>query len=196
MQTFLQRFWRDKLDVIFPRGCVHCGGVVEDGEFRYLCPPCAKLLCFVHEPHCSTCGHPFFGEMTGGRECEHCEVLVPRFGRGKTAVLLQGAGRSVVHALKYRSGLHVLEDIVAIMRQVPGYADYVRGAVLVPVPLHAKKEEQRGFNQSHLLAECVAAAANGQAKVQGLLQRVVNTNSQTHYDRVARQENLKNAFAL
>jgi len=196
MQAFLQRFWRDKLDIIFPRGCVHCGGVVDGGDYRHLCPHCARLLLTVHAPHCTTCGHPFFGEMAEGRECEHCEVLVPRFGQGKTVVLLQGAGRSVVHALKYHGGLHVLEDIVRIMRQVPGYADYARGAVLVPVPLHVKKEEKRGFNQSRLLAECVVAAADGGAEVQSLLQRVVNTASQTNYDRAARQENLKNAFAL
>ena len=196
MQAFLQRLWRDKLDIIFPRSCVHCGGVVDGGDYRHLCPLCAKLLLMVQGPHCTTCGHPFFGEMVEGRECEHCEVLVPRFDQGKTAVLLQGAGRSVVHALKYHEGVHVLEDIVGIMRQVPGYAGYVRGAVLVPVPLHVKKEEKRGFNQSHLLAECAVAAADGEAKVQSLLRRVVNTASQTHYDRAARQENLKNAFAL
>ena len=196
MPDFFARFWRDKLDIIFPRSCVHCGGVVEGGDYRYLCPHCAKLLHLVREPHCTTCGHPFFGEMEEGRECEHCEALVPCFGQGKTAVLLQGSGRSLVHALKYHGGLHVLEDIVAIMRRVPGYADYVRGAVLVPVPLHPKKEEKREFNQSRLLAECVRAAADGGVEVQSVLQRVVNTVSQTHYDRAARQENLKNAFAL
>jgi ComF family protein len=196
MQAFLQRLWRDKFDVIFPRGCVHCGGVVDDGEFRYLCPLCAKLLHVVAEPHCTTCGHPFFGEITEGRLCEHCEALVPQFGQGKTAVLLQGAGRSLVHALKYHGGLYVLADVTAVMRRAPGYADYVRGAVLVPVPLHPEKEEKRQYNQSRLLAECVVQAADGQAEIQNLLRRVVNTISQTHYDRAARQENLKNAFAL
>jgi ComF family protein len=196
MSDFLASLWRDKFDVIFPRGCVHCGGVVDGGEFRYLCAPCAKLLHIVAAPHCTTCGHPFFGEMSEGRRCEHCEALVPRFGQGKTAVLLQGAGRSIVHALKYHGGLYVLEDIAAIMRRTPGYADYVRGSVLVPVPLHPEKEEKRQYNQSRLLAECVMAAANGHATIEPLLQRVVNTISQTHYDREARQENLKNAFAL
>ena len=47
MQAFLERFWRDKLDIIFPRGCVHCGGVVEGGEFRHLCALCEKLLFMV-----------------------------------------------------------------------------------------------------------------------------------------------------
>ncbi len=143
-----------------------------------------------------TCGHPFFGELAENRGCEHCEVLEPRFDQGKTAVLLQGPGRSLVHALKYHGAQYVAEDITDIMRRAPGYADYLRGAVLVPVPLHPKKQRQRQFNQSRLLAECGVAAADGQATIGELLCRVVNTVSQTHYDRAARQENLKNAFAL
>ena len=51
---------------------------------------------------------------------------------GRTAILLQGAGRSLIHALKYHSALHVLEDVATAMRRAPGYADWVRGAVLVP----------------------------------------------------------------
>jgi predicted amidophosphoribosyltransferase len=47
-----------------------------------------------------------------------------------------------------------------------------------------------------LLADCGVAAAGGQARVEELLCRVVNTVSQTNYDREARRENLKNAFAL
>ncbi len=196
MQAFLQQLWRDKFDVIFPRCCVHCAGVVDGGDYRHLCPVCAKKLHIVGPPHCSTCGHPYFGEMAENRECTHCEALEPRFGQGKTAVLLQGAGRSLVHALKYHAGHHVLEDITEIMRRAPGYADYLRGAVLVPVPLHPAKLRKRQFNQSRLLAECCVAAIGGQASVEEPLCRAVNTVSQTHYDRAARQENLKNAFAL
>jgi competence protein ComFC len=196
MHSLFRQLWRDRFDVLFPRGCVHCGRVVEGGDYRHLCSLCAPLLHIVAPPHCTTCGHPFAGEMEANRACEHCDALAPRFGQGKTAVLLQGAGRSLVHALKYHHGLHVLEDIAVIMRRTPGYGDYVRGAVLVPVPLHPRKERAREFNQGRLLAECAAAAADGQAVVQELLRRVVDTASQTHYDRAARRENLKNAFAL
>lgn len=143
-----------------------------------------------------TCGHPYFGETDVNRVCEHCEQLEPRFGEGKTAVLLQGAGRSLVHALKYHRRLEVLDDIVEVMRRCPGYTDYLRGAVLVPVPLHWRKAQSRGYNQSLLLAECCRRAADGKASVQQLLRRVVATESQTHFDRKTRQENLKNAFAL
>ena len=196
MNFDLPALWRDRLDVIFPRVCVHCAGVVEEGSYRHLCPLCARRLLIVAEPHCTTCGHPFFGEMEENRLCEHCETLEPRFGQGKTAVLLQGPGRALVHALKYHAELYVLADVTTIMRRTPGYADYLRGAVLVPVPLHPEKLKKRKYNQSRLLADCCARAAGDGTEVRELLCRVVNTASQTHYDREARRENLKNAFAL
>ena len=196
MPSVLKQLWRDKLDVIFPRSCVHCGGVVEGGRLRHLCPACERLLLVVRPPHCGTCGAPYFGETDLNRVCPHCEMLEPKFGEGKTAILLKGPGRSLVHALKYHHGLQVLEDIAVIMAGAEGYADYLRGAVLVPVPLHPKKERQRRYNQSRLLAGCAVQAAGGQARVADLLRRVVHTESQTHYDRAARQKNLKNAFAL
>ena len=196
MKSVVKELWRDRFDVVFPRSCVHCAGLVEGGRFRHLCVRCEKLLHVVQAPHCTTCGHPFFGEMAENRLCPHCETLEARFGEGKTAILLQGPGRSLVHALKYHKGQHVLEDIVVIMRETPGYPDYLRGAVLVPVPLHPHKERARSYNQSRLLADCCAQAVDGQAEVRELLARVVNTESQTRYDRETRQENLKNAFAM
>ncbi|MBI2517829.1 MAG: ComF family protein [Opitutae bacterium] len=196
MNATMQELWRDTLDVVFPRSCVHCGGLVEGGGLRHLCVTCERTLHVVAAPHCTTCGHPFYGEMLANRLCEHCEALVPEFGEGKTAILLKGPGRALIHALKYHHGLHVLEDIAELMRRAPGYADYLRGAVLVPVPLHPRKLRKRGYNQSLLLAECAAQAVGGQARVEDLLRRVIDTVSQTHFDRATRQQNLKNAFAL
>ncbi len=196
VKSGVKQLWRDKLDVVFPRSCVHCGGLAEAGRLRHLCLACEQRLFMVGPPHCSTCGHPYYGETEINRLCPHCEALEPEFGQGKTAILLKGPGRSLVHALKYHHGLQVLEDIVVIMAAAPGYVDYLRGAVLVPVPLHPRKLRERRYNQSRLLAECAVQAAAGQAVVGELLRRVLDTESQTHYDRAARQKNLKNAFAL
>lgn len=189
-------FGRDVLDVVFPRACVSCQGPVESHTLRHVCPTCAQQLHVVEAPHCTTCGHPFYGEMDENRLCEHCEALVPNFGQGKTAILLKGPGRALVHAVKYHHDLHVLEDVTTLMRRAPGYADYVRGKTIVPVPLHPRKLRERGYNQSRLLAECAVAAADGEAQLIELLVRTVDTLSQTQFDRATRQQNLKNAFAL
>ncbi|HWA87545.1 MAG TPA: ComF family protein [Opitutus sp.] len=190
-------FVRGLGDVVFPPVCVNCRGLVASGgEFRHLCAKCAGLLDYVRAPHCSTCGHPFYGVVEGERMCPHCEGLVPAFREGRTAVLLKGAGRALVHELKYHRGLHVVEDMEAIFRRSPGVLELASGAILVPVPLHARKLRERGYNQSELIAAALERSAGGGAGVELLLRRTADTVSQTHHDRRARQANLKNAFAV
>ena len=170
--------------------------VSSDGEFRHVCAKCAAQFDYVRPPHCSTCGHPFYGIVEGERMCPHCEGLAPAFREGRTAVLLKGPGRGLVHELKYHRGLHVLADIEEIFRRVPHVLELARDATLVPVPLHPRKQRERGYNQSEMIAECLARAAGRKTIVSPLLRRVVDTVSQTHHDRRMRQSNLKNAFAL
>ncbi|MDR0902389.1 MAG: ComF family protein [Opitutaceae bacterium] len=212
-------------DVFFPRVCVGCGDVVEDAAgagrppvpaavgaaaagaappppLRHVCAKCAAKIEIVGEPCCTTCGYPFHGIFAeealrgGARICPHCEGLAPAYREGRAVVLLKGAARSLVHELKYHKGLYVLDDVAALARRSAGMMRFVRDAVLVPVPLHPRKERERGFNQSRALADCLAREAGGATRVEGLLRREADTVSQTSFDRKTRQANLKNAFAL
>ncbi|GAB1488656.1 ComF family protein [Opitutaceae bacterium] len=128
--------------------------------------------------------------------CPHCEGLHPAFREGRTVTLFQGPARALVIALKYHHGLHVTGDLETVIRGNDRVTSFVRDAILVPVPLHPRKEREREYNQSHILAEAFARSVDGCATVQPLLRRVVDTQSQTTYDRLARRTNLKNAFAL
>jgi ComF family protein len=188
--------WRALGDVFFPPQCVHCRGLVEGGGFRHLCARCARRLDFVRAPHCPICGYPFFGVVEEGRPCPHCVTLEPAFRTGCSAVLLRGPARSLVMEFKYHGGRHVLADLEEIFRRSPLVLARVRGSVLVPVPLHPRKERERGYNQSALLAAALARAAGGGTRVEAVLRRTVDTPTQTAFDRRARQANLKNAFAL
>lgn len=182
---------------VFPPVCVHCRGLVEpEGAYRHVCAPCAAQLDFVTAPQCEVCGHPFYGEVEGERMCPHCEGLSPAFRAGRTAVLFKGPARALVIELKYHRGLHVLTDMEVIFRAAEAVCAHVRGGTLVPVPLHARKLRERGYNQTALLAEALARAAGGATQVTHLLRRVVDTPTQTAFDRRTRLANLKNAFAL
>jgi ComF family protein len=205
MRRDASSLWRGIADVFFPPVCVHCRGIVEPPEdagmssgdisFRHLCRRCAAQLEFVRSPRCSTCGHPFYGLLDEDRMCVKCEGLDPAFGQGRTAVLFKGPARSLVIELKYHRGLHVLADMAEIFRRSAALPENP-GAVLVPVPLHARKERERGYNQALLLGSALAAVAGRGASCQLLLQRVVDTQTQTAFDRRTRMANLKNAFAL
>jgi ComF family protein len=128
--------------------------------------------------------------------CPHCEGLSPVYGQAKTVALFKGPVRELVLSLKYRDGLFVLEDMVALVRGSPEIARFLHGAVLVPVPLHARRMRERGYNQSELLAEVfLSSLAQGEASVEPVLRRVVDTASQTTFDRRSRRQRMKNAFA-
>ncbi|MBC7366896.1 MAG: ComF family protein [Undibacterium sp.] len=190
----LRELLRGLGDVVFPPACVACRGVVEGSGFKHLCVKCAGQLDFVHAPSCTTCGSPFYGVMEGERICPHCDGLHPAFGTGCTAVLFKGPARALVIELKYHRGLHVLADIETIFRRSPEVMAHIADAVLVPVPLHPRKARERGYNQSALLAAVLARVSGG--RVEELLRRDVDTQTQTAFDRKTRQANLKNAFAL
>jgi ComF family protein len=185
-------------DVIFPPACVHCRNPVErDGHgLRYVCAACAPAIDRIESPHCITCGHPFYGEVDGEKACPHCEGLMPEFDEGRTVTLFKGPVRSMIIELKYHRGLHVLRDVETFAGRSAAFLDFIRDAVLVPVPLHARKLRERGYNQAQLLAEAFARAADGETRVENLLRRVVDTETQTAFDRHTRMGNLKNAFAL
>ena len=192
----LKEILRGLGDVVFPPVCIYCRGLVESGSYRYLCERCAPLLHFARPPHCPTCGMPFYGATGEERVCLDCAGLVPAYRTGATAVLFRGPARAMVLELKYHGGRHLVRDIEAIFRRSPSVLASARGAVLVPVPLHPRKERERGYNQSSLLAGALARAAGGNTLVKNLLRRTVDTETQTGLDRKDRQENLKNAFAL
>ncbi len=202
MNPSLSQVVRGLSDVVFPPVCVHCRALVEPaaggggGGFRHLCARCAGQLEFVRPPHCTTCGHPFYGVVEGARMCVKCEGLEPAYREGRTAVLFKGPARALVIELKYHRGLHVLEDIGEIFRRAPHVLEGVRGATLVPVPLHPRKERERGYNQTELLAQVLAEVAGEGTRVAQLLRREIDTATQTAFDRRTRIANLKNAFAL
>jgi ComF family protein len=89
----------------------------------------------------------------------------------------------------------VLRDIETMVERTPGYRRYFEGATLVPVPLHAIKLRERGFNQSERIAKLIARRTDAEG-VASLLERTVFTQTQTRLSRNARDANVKNAFAL
>lgn len=108
---------------------------------------------------------------------------------------MKGPARALVHDLKYKGHLHLIEDMGRIFERSEGLLGFAGEAVLVPVPLHPRKRRERGFNQSLLLAERLAALGSG-AEVLEAIERVNDTLSQTRFDRKRRQRNLKNAFTM
>lgn len=184
------------LDLIYPRECPLTGDPPDDTTpFRYLSPSIVPRIMIVSPPCCRICGAPFFGVLAGPQECPHCRELDAHFDSGRTVFVARDEGRRLIHELKYHGAVWLAGDFARLATLAPGYLERLRGAVLVPVPLHWSKLRKRGFNQSRLLADALAHLVPG-ATVVELLERIKNTPSQTRLDRDHRRLNAKNAFAI
>ena len=195
LPDILRRAPRQLIDLVYPRNCVACAAPVGDGPWESLCPDCVRELTLVRDPCCRTCGYPWHGLATDPRSCLHCEQLDPLFEEGRTAVLMRGPARALVHGLKYHHGLHLHGDIVRIFRQREGLRAYLEGGLLQPVPLHPRKRRERGYNQSEIVARAVQSAfPELDLPIVDCLRRTTDTQTQTRLDRAARRRNLLKAF--
>jgi len=95
--------------------------------------------------------------------------------------------KEIIHALKYPRRRSIAPPLGALMRSTA--EALLEGAdVVVPVPLHPRREFERGFNQAEDLAGTLGLP------VARLVKRVVFTKPQIDLPRELRQANVRHAF--
>lgn len=101
----------------------------------------------------------------------------------------EGRMKEIIHALKYERRRSIAPPLGELMRATG--ASLLNGAdVVVPVPLHPRREYERGFNQAEDLA------AHLGLPVVKMLRRIRHTHSQIELPKHERQQNVKDAFAI
>lgn len=175
------------LDVLLPPYCVLCQ--LPSG-FGCLCRSCREQLV-PPGPHCRRCGLPL--SRSHDRVCGRC--LQRRLPYDSTVYPLQyrfPADR-LVQALKFNGQLVAGRILAGLMHERVSKSNAPLPDALVPVPLHAWRLFQRGFNQSHELAAHLSAAL-GIPLQAAVLQRRRHTRAQSGLDRKQRRRNLRGAF--
>jgi len=104
-----------------------------------------------------------------------------------------GPARASVHALKYDGERRLVKPLSQLMA-ARWRAAGVGGDVLVPVPVHAAKRRQRGFDQAELLARGVGADLR--IPMLYALQRAAKTAAQHSLGRRERASNVAAAFGV
>jgi ComF family protein len=156
-----------------------------------LCSACWRAVPRHAEPAC-LCGDP---RTLGDERCRRCRRALTPFARGASLGPYEGTLRVLVHELKYRGRRRVGDRLAEEILSTPEARAVARGAdVLVPVPLHPRREKERGFNQSELLARGVAGRTG--LPVARALVRRVDTPPQTGLSAARRRANVAAAFAV
>lgn len=172
------------LDFLFPKKCVNCGRFGS-----YICKVCFSKVEFVQNPVCPVCGR----QAIGGKTHPGCR------GRYKLDGLIagiryRGLVRKGIGKIKYRWVWDIAETFVDLMVEPLWRFDMPVDFVLVPIPLHKKRKNWRGFNQAELI--CQILAKRFKVGWQDALVRVRETKTQVGLSKDARRENIKDAFNL
>lgn len=186
---------RGLLDLLLPRDCAVTGEPLDAGDFRHLSPGGALRLERIADPRCATCGHPFFGVLVAPRRCPHCADLSPGFGRAVCAFRGKDEVRELIHRIKYRAEPWLAEDLARLAVRDDTFRRHLAGSTLIPVPLHADRQRERGYNQAEVLARALARETPGCACVD-LLERTRDTGQQVRLGRAERVENMDDAFRI
>lgn len=180
--------WQDiLLEFIFPtpRICVLCGAIID--EIGY-CASCAEKFELKRLQHgqCGRCGT--FGVR--GDVCDVCRNWPQYLCRVFSFWPYEEDVRESIAFYKYRNEPW----------RAPVYGDLLRPLLpydtdlIVPVPLHPNRLQERGFNQSFLLAKRLAKGSG--IPLCDALGRVRHTPHQVGLSRTARQKNLHDAFTV
>ncbi|ODT70681.1 MAG: phosphoribosyltransferase [Nitrosomonadales bacterium SCN 54-20] len=168
---------------LFGRNCLLCGSAATED----LCAPCRDSLPHISGHHCPVCALP----MEETHICGACLAHPPAFDRTLAAVNYAFPIDALLHSLKYRTNLAlapVLADLLLAQIDTAVLPDFI-----VPMPLHAVRLRERGFNQAMEISRQISKKSDIPL-LPTLCHRVRDTASQTGLPWKEREKNIRNAF--
>lgn len=175
----------DFLALIFPRTCVSCKNLLYKHE-EQICN-----YCFINLP------------KTNYHKQQHNPVNILFYGRvpllfASSFYLFQKKGgiQKILHAIKYNHNKDLAMFIGKWYAEDLKHSDIISNVdFIIPVPLHYKKLNIRGYNQS----EEFAKGLSEQLKIPlstSVLKRKEFTSTQTKKSKYERWENVEDVFEL
>ncbi|MDT8441635.1 MAG: ComF family protein [Desulfuromonadales bacterium] len=182
------------LDLLLPPVCLFCGSsTLPPRPAPSLCAVCRAALDPTVSA-CRRCETPFHSFAPGRHLCQTCLCHPPAFSRVYPVGLHRPPLQTAIHGYKYREQLLLADLFGRLMSErLLQETELPVFDLVVPVPLHARRLRQRGYNQALELARPVArrlaVPCDGHA-----LQRVRATPPQQGLNRDQRRRNLRAAF--
>jgi len=179
--------------------CPICGKVLFVTD-RFLCHQCEDDLPRINNPTCRKCGRSIFA---ADRDvCIPCAKRNLPFSGGYAYLNYQDGGEKLVAAIKFGDrphlGIWVGRQMGAAMAQCHWISEV---DLLIPVPLHPNRREERGYNQSEKIAQGILEGLNQtMTKAPVLATQILIRNRDTPHQigqgREQRLSNLTGAFTV
>lgn len=170
---------------VFPKLCVCCDRYLSHQE-DYVCDLCMFTLPRFesYKFHDNQLARKFWGRAN------------IQFATALFSLKNSAAVKNILHQIKYKNNteLAVLmgERLGTMLLKLPELSNV---DVVMPVPLHPKKELLRGYNQSNLLVQGIVEVTNWKTN-SNILFRSSHNSTQTKKNRYERFVNSKEIFSI
>ena len=171
------------LHFFYPHNCIGCGSDIITNN-NFLC-----LECINNLPHTGFSLHANnpVEKMFWGRIAISSGTSEFYFSKGSII-------QNLIHELKYKgnrkAGMYLGNLMGTSLLKSNRFSNI---DMLVPLPLFAKKEIKRGYNQAMVLCEGIAEVVNLPIITKNII-RIVHTETQTKKGRIERWENVEKSF--
>jgi len=184
------------LDLLFPRQCLGCNVWLSGDDNSYICKVCLGSIKMKSDFTCAFCDSPVAAGMT----CPFCK---PNHHLDRLLVATSYKNplvEKIIKTMKYQFVSSLAEEIATFMIKYfkrrflagPNFLD--ESPVVVPVPLHRRRLNWRGFNQAEIIGQKIAEFFSWPF-VADALKRIRNVRPQVEMpDRQSRVENARNIF--
>ncbi|SHE44747.1 comF family protein [Bacteroides faecichinchillae] len=184
--TLLIKDWLGSfLSLLFPRCCLVCGRPLAKGE------ECICTMCNINLPRTNY----HLQEDNPVEQLFWGKVPLER----ATSFFFYRKGsdfRQILHQLKYGGRKELGATMGRYMASELLPSGFFKGIdVIIPVPLHKKKQQLRGYNQSEWIVRGIAAVTGISVNTESIIRRK-NTETQTRKSTFERWENVDGIFEL
>lgn len=179
------------LDLLYPRICFVCGERLNADE-TILCVDCTKKLPRTWEAKYRQ------------NLVEQAFSTQPHFVRGAAYCFYRKDSdfSHLIHRMKYNEHQNGFPEIgswlgeMAAKELKTAYPGFFEGIdLIIPVPLHEKKLQKRGYNQAEFIAHGLAKVLQIPVDTEHIIKQL-NNDSQTTKSNGERQNNTNNAYRM
>lgn len=194
--SVISRAYDSVLTLIYPQRCAVCNESVDSRQDGVACSPCwqATRIFGENDTLCWKCGA--LGIATVSQEkrqtvrCGRCDA--DSFTNARACGLYEGALRASILALKREPA--VARRLLETLRHTQQRLPLAEADLIVPVPLHASRERERGFNQAVILARELARSMKLSIDEHSLVRTVHTERHRAGMDRRARRDSIAGVF--
>lgn len=172
------------------------GSLHEALATRCICPQCVMQLPRILTGHCPQCGEISPWPLAPKTLCLTCLTTPPVWESYHFHAPYTGLLRKMILRHKFSANLSLGSILGKLMAQHPDIAA-LSFDTIIPVPLHPKRLQERGYNQAMEIAKGLASQRQDKAKILAhTLRRTHPTRPQVGLSQAERKTNVRGAFTM